>query len=120
MAQVRRPPLPPMAITRAHSDETRQRIRAIKLVDRLQKFALSTDLDGKYIDEGGKEIKPMTPLQVKVSLALLNKVLPNLQTVEVNQEETRAYVIRAPAPSANMTEWLEQYAPKHLVAGSSE
>ena len=51
MAYTRKSPLVARPITRVHSEETRQRIRAIRLMDRLQTFALSSEQDGQYTAE---------------------------------------------------------------------
>jgi hypothetical protein len=72
-----------------HDEDTRNRIRAAAIIDRLQAFVLGDKPDA------------MSRTQVAAATALLNKVLPDLQSAEVKSEETRAYVIRAPEPSAS-------------------
>lgn len=83
-----------------HTDETRSRIAAARIIDRLQNFALGDNPDA------------MSPTQVSAAVALLNKVIPNLQSVENKSEETKIYVLRAPNPAKDATEWLNQYGPK--------
>lgn len=52
------------------SEQTRERIRTMALLNRLQNFAL------------GKLKKPMEPSQVAAALGLLAKTLPDLQAIE--------------------------------------
>lgn len=83
-----------------HTEETRARIKAHMLLERVQNFALGDDPDA------------MSANQLRAALGLLDKVLPSLQTVETKSEETKVYVLRAPLPAANTTEWLREYGPK--------
>lgn len=57
-------------ISKVHSDETRAKIQAGVLIDRLHKCAM-----GKVI---------LRPEQVRSATALLNKVLPDLKAVELS------------------------------------
>ena len=109
-----------------HDEDTRLRIGAARIINRVQKFALAhvhedivnlgegrTQVVMRYTDEQtGEPVPAMTPVQVQACLALLNKVLPNLQSVEVSKEHTKTYVFRAPPPAEDGEKWLEQYGPK--------
>jgi hypothetical protein len=53
-----------------HSEQTRERIRTTKLLNRLQSFVL------------GELKKPMQPSQVTATLGLLAKTLPDLKSIE--------------------------------------
>lgn len=86
----------------SHTEETRARIKAHMLLERVQNFALGHDPDA------------MSANQLRAALGLLDKVLPSLQTVEVNKEETRTYVLRAPVPAKDANEWLNAYGPKSI------
>lgn len=85
-----------------HTEETRLRIKAHMLIEKVQNFALGSDPDA------------MSANQLRAALGLIDKILPNLQTVEVNKEETRTYVLRAPSPAQDAKQWLEQYGPKTI------
>lgn len=85
-----------------HTDETRSRIAAARVIDRLQNFVLGDNPDA------------MSPTQVTAAVALLNKVIPNLQSVETKSEETTIYVLRAPSPAQDAKEWLNNYVPKTI------
>lgn len=78
-----------------HDDETRAKIKAGNIITRLQKF-----IDGKV---------KMEAAQVTAALGLLKKALPDLTSVEHSGEVTKTYVLRAPAPAANMDEWRKQH-----------
>lgn len=83
-----------------HTEETRARIKAHKLLERVQDFALGNDPDA------------MSANQLRAALSLLDKVVPSLQTVEVKSENTTTYVLRAPSPAQDAKEWVNQYSPK--------
>jgi hypothetical protein len=102
------------------------RISASRIIDRVQKYVLSrpvTVIDTnsgtvrvRFEDEEGNEVPAMTPDQMRGAKLLLDKALPNLQTVEVNKEETKTYVLRAPEPEQNTQDWLRKYGPKTIEA----
>lgn len=81
-----------------HDEDTRKRIKAAALIDRLQDFAL------------GDSPHAMSRTQVAAAIALLNKVLANLQSVSVQPAQTKTYVIRIPEKSAGAEEWLQSYS----------
>jgi hypothetical protein len=80
-----------------HDDETRAKIKASQLVNRLTDHAL-----------GNCE---MSSTQVTAALGLLKKALPDLSSAEVKNETTVHYVARMPAKPADMGEWQKRYAP---------
>lgn len=80
-----------------HDDETRAKIKAGNIINRLQKL-----IDGQ-ID--------MAPHAVTAALGLLRKTLPDMTSVEHSGEVTKTYVVRMPAKPADMTEWQKRYAP---------
>lgn len=77
-----------------HDEDTRARISAARIIDRLQGYALREDPDA------------MSRAQVTEAIALLNKVLPNLQSVDVLPADTRSYVLRAQERSESLEAWL--------------
>ena len=86
-----------------HDEDTRKRIKAAAIIDRLQNYALGDNPDA------------MSRTQVAASIVLLNKVLANPTSVDVNSIETMTYVVRAPQQSENTEVWLRDYAPKIRV-----
>jgi len=63
---------------RKTAGEVREKIQAQKHLRRLEHYAFSTP-----DPEHGNEIPELSAQQVKVSLALLNKVVPDLRAVEI-------------------------------------
>ena len=57
------------------ADSIRARIKAVDLTDRLQKHAL------------GELKPPMAPTQITAAIALLNKVAPNLKSIDITSPE---------------------------------
>lgn len=86
-----------------HDDDTRKRIKAAAIIDRLQNFALGNNPDA------------MSRTQVAAAIALLNKVLANPISVDVTPEKTTRYVIRVPEKSESTEAWLRNYAPKYIA-----
>jgi hypothetical protein len=80
-----------------HDDETRMKIKAGNIINRLQKL-----IDGQI---------EMAPHAVTAALGLLRKTLPDMTSVEHSGEVTKTYVVRMPAKPADMTEWANRYAP---------
>ncbi|HLO79196.1 MAG TPA: hypothetical protein VK196_22285 [Magnetospirillum sp.] len=91
-----------------HTEETRARISAARLIDRLQNFALGDNPDA------------MSKGQITAAIALLNKVLPSLQSMEISKDETKTYVLRAPLPAKSAEEWLTHYGPKTIEHAKKE
>ena len=81
----------PRKIATRHYPELRQRIKAVKLINRLQDFALR-DLT---VEEWVKP--PMSETQVRTALGLLKKVLPDLANVEHSTEDGEGFVIKVVA-----------------------
>lgn len=81
-----------------HDDETRAKIKAGNIINRLQKFIAG-------------EVS-MEPAAVTASLGLLKKVLPDLTSVEHSGEITKTYVARLPQPIADINEWKKQTTAK--------
>lgn len=86
-----------------HDEDTRNRIRAAAIIDRLQAFALGNSPDA------------MSRTQVAAATALLDKILPDVKSAEVKSEEIRTYVLRTPEPSASVEAWQHDFAPKHVA-----
>jgi hypothetical protein len=83
-----------------HDEDTRARIKVGNIITVLQKH-----IDGEH---------DMSSTQIAAAKILLDKALPNLTSVDVKSEETRPYVIRAPSPESNVTDWLNRYGPKTI------
>ena len=106
-----------------HDEDTRLKIKVGNIITRMQRFALARPVEvpmgegvilTRFEDEDGREVWPMTKEQIAVAKSLLDKALPNLTSVDVKQESTRTYVLRAPEPSASGQDWLKQFAPKTI------
>ena len=87
-----------------HDEDTRKRISAARLIDRLQGFALGNDPDA------------MSRTQVAAAIVLLNKVLANPQSAEQIPDKTATYVLRAPPACRSQEEWMSLYGPKTIEA----
>ena len=83
-----------------HDGETRAKIQASQLVNRLKDHVL-----GK-ID--------LTPSQVRAAEVLLRKCLPDLSSIEHSGEIATPSVVRAPNVAASTEEWQQQHAPPTL------
>ena len=83
-----------------HDDETRSRIKASQLINRLTNHVL-----GKV---------EMAPSAVTAALGLLRKVLPDLASVEHSGEIATPSVVRAPPVAASTEEWQRQHVPTTL------
>jgi hypothetical protein len=82
-----------------HDDETRAKIQASQLVNRLQDNAL------------GKLKVEMTPGQVRSAEILLKKRMPDLSSTENKTEVVHRYVARLPEKALASTTWQQQHAP---------
>jgi hypothetical protein len=85
-----------------HDDETRAKIQASQLVNRLQDNAL------------GKLKVEMTPGQVRSAEILLKKRLPDLTASENKTEVVHRYVADVPEVAATVDQWHKQHAPATL------
>lgn len=83
-----------------HDDETRAKIKASQLLNRLQDHVL-----------GGCE---MTSTQVRAAEIVLRKVLPDLSQADNTTEVTHRYVARLPEKSPTTDEWQQQHTPPSL------
>lgn len=86
-----------------HDEDTRARIKATAIIRRLQDYALGSEPDA------------MSRNQVSAAVALLNKVLPNLGSADIQPEPTKTYVLRVPCISNSVQEWLRDYGPADQV-----
>lgn len=77
-----------------HDDETRAKIKAGNIINRLQKL-IAGEID-------------MAPHAVTAALGLLRKSLPDLTSVEHSGEVARTYVARLPQPIPDIDEWKRQ------------
>ena len=80
-----------------HDENTRQKIRAGNIINRLNKLIAG-------------EIE-MAPHAVTAALGLLRKSLPDLASVEHSGEVATSYVARVPDKSVSPEIWQEQHAP---------
>lgn len=55
----------------------------------------------------------LEPSQVTAAVALLKKVMPDMQSVESKSEVTVRNVVRLPSPKANADEWLSGIETNH-------
>jgi hypothetical protein len=77
-----------------HPDYLREKIRASKLINRLQKYAFG-------------EIS-LTTTQLRAIEILLRKCIPDLAAAEIETEQTHRYVVEIPAVLTR-EQWLEKY-----------
>ncbi len=81
-----------------HDENTRAKIQAAKIIGRLQGLINGTI--------------EMPPHAVTAALGLLRKVLPDVNSVEINHEISISKVIRTPTISNDTASWLEQHGDK--------
>lgn len=115
-------------ISREAIDRIRAKIRASELVGKLEEFAMGEIVMVPNLVNGELEFRQMVELpdgtrkaamtkdQIAAAKTLLDKVLPTPQSIDVNTQETKTFVIRAPEPSKSMDEWLNHYGPKTIDA----
>jgi hypothetical protein len=77
-----------------HSDYLRKKIRASKLINRLQNHALG--------------IIDLQMTQIRAIEILLRKSIPDLAAAEIKSDVTHRYVAELP-PVLSKEEWLEKY-----------
>jgi hypothetical protein len=82
-----------------HDDDTRERIQASQLINRLQDNAL------------GKLKVEMTPGQVRSAEILLKKTIPDLSSTENKTEVVHRYVADVPEIAKTVDQWQKQHAP---------
>jgi hypothetical protein len=81
---------------RHHAIAAREKIKAFKLMDRLQKNAF------------GQLAEPLTLGQIRSIEILLRKCVPDLSQMQVESFQTHRYVVEIPAP-LERSEWLKKY-----------
>ena len=84
-----------------HDEETRLKIQATQLVNRLQDHVF-----GKV---------ELSPTQVRSAEILLKKTIPDLSSSENKTEVVHRYVARLPNKAANSEIWQQQNAPKPVT-----
>ena len=84
-----------------HDEDTRKKIQAGNIINRLEKF-----ISG--------EIR-MEPAAVTAALGLLKKVLPDLTSVELSADVSTPYVARIPSASETIDVWQQQHDPKTII-----
>ncbi len=77
-----------------HDDETRLKIKAGNIINRLNKL-----IHGEI---------EMPPHAVTAALGLLNKALPNLTSVDHSGEVTTTYVVAIPPRVESSDQWASQ------------
>ena len=87
-----------------HDAKTREKIKTSQLINRLNSFVLG-EVDGKT----GKPIE-MSSTQVSAAIALLRKVLPDLQATQLTGEVQHNYALM-PEEALTAEEWQKQFAP---------
>lgn len=105
-------------LSREATDRIRAKIRTAELINRLQDYALSE----LRVENGeifmqtpdGRRIRSMSKEQVAAAKVLIDKVIPNLQSIEATTSDTRTFVLRAPPEAADAVEWLDRYGPKTI------
>jgi hypothetical protein len=85
----------------AWEDNTRQKIQASQITNRLISF-----VEGKITLE---------PAQVTAAGLLLRKVLPDLSSSENKTEVVHRYVARLPNKATNSQSWQQQNAPNQTI-----
>lgn len=83
-----------------HDDETRARIQAALIINRFTDCVM-----------GNIQLDPQ---QVSCGKALLNKVLPDLASVDHSGELTHNYVAELPATATSSAEWLNKSQAKTI------
>lgn len=74
-----------------HDEETRAKIKATQLLNRLQDHALG------FVE--------MTSTQVRAAEVALRKILPDLASVEHSGDVQQTYIVRMPSLINSLTDW---------------
>lgn len=61
-------------------------------------------------------LRPMSATQVQAGVALMRKILPDLNTVDVNASVEHHLVAYLPQPAQSVTDWAARYAPRQIEA----
>ncbi|HEY3473455.1 MAG TPA: hypothetical protein VGK56_02535 [Anaerolineales bacterium] len=78
-----------------HDEETKAKIQASQLINRLQDHVLG--------------LVDLKPTQVTAALGLLKKTIPDLSSAEIKNETTVRYVARLPEKAKNTPAWQQQH-----------
>lgn len=85
-------------LTKAYQDSVRQSIKTSLLINTLQNNAL------------GRLKRPMSDGQIKSAIALLKKVLPDLQSMEISTGEGQMrYVVVGVPIGGSIEQWQQEY-----------
>ena len=94
-------------------EQMRSRVKATQLLTLLHAFVFGTPLK---VNGREASIPELTAMQVKTALALLDKVLPNLTSVELQMDEdTTRFVIGAKPYTGQ--EWLDEWRQQQALSG---
>jgi len=86
-------------------DKIREKIKADKIIMRLQAYVLGTKLTNA---DGKKVVPKMDANKIRASLGLLNKVLPDYKSTELDVTTTERDKVVSAKPVTE-SEWSEQY-----------
>ena len=86
-----------------HDENTRQKIQASQLINRLQDHVLTHKKDPDF------EKKEMTPSQVSAAMGLLKKILPDLQATELSQSSENPITPIISDRPMSKDEWTAQH-----------
>lgn len=89
-----------------HDENTRLKIQASNIVNRLQAFFFG------HKDPRTDEVVKLDSTQVAVGLALLKKILPDMSLVEHTGEISTTYVVQSDLPIKNIDEWAKNNIPR--------
>lgn len=84
-------------------ENTRSKIQASNIITRLTNFVMAKPTDNDY------EAKSMTAPQVNAAVKLLNKILPDLQSVQVDQTVQQTNYVIGSSPQLDAKEWANKY-----------
>jgi len=87
-----------------HDENTRAKIKAAAIIERLRCFVLGTP-------DRSRTVPKLSPAQVTAALGLLRKSLPDLDSVEVTGDITNTYVVESPKVSISTEEWAKSSIP---------
>jgi hypothetical protein len=92
--------MPPRIRKIRHDDETRAKIQAAQIINRLHGCIMGT--------------VELSASQVSAAKTLLSKVLPDLQATEISGEVAHNYVALMPGTAKTADEWHKNHAPTTL------
>ena len=96
-------------LNRRDQEVIRSKINGDRLVAMIECFITGTEFD--YGAAGGKQLIDWTPTQYKAAQNLLDKIVPNLKTSEVEMDEKEATKKVQDKPVADQQkEWAEKHS----------